>query len=92
LIAVVAAPFAAAAFLSDKQLPSLPTALLLGDVILVSIICSRVLAPARTELGLLAGQLRLADETKLFHMTVEVGLQAYHIQAAGKRGRFQMRL
>ncbi|HLM55184.1 MAG TPA: hypothetical protein VK422_03590 [Pyrinomonadaceae bacterium] len=48
-VAAVAAPFAAAAFLGNQQSPSSATALLLGDIILVFVVCGSVLAAARTE-------------------------------------------
>ena len=44
------------------------------------VVCESILALARTELSLFAGQDGFAGETNLLHMTSEVGLQAHHTQ------------
>jgi hypothetical protein len=75
----VTASLAATAFLLNQHPPPPATALLLGDIILMLVVCRVVLAPARAENGLPAGEWRGADGATTFHMTSKVGLQAYHI-------------
>ncbi len=79
-VATVTTLFATATLLLNQQESSLTATLLLSDIILMFVVCASVLAPARAENRLSAGQIRLANETQLFHTTSKVGLQAYHIQ------------
>ena len=80
LIAVITALFAAATFFINERSPSLSASLLLRDIVLMLVVSETVFATARTESGLLASQVSLADNAKHFYMTSKVGLQAYHIQ------------
>jgi hypothetical protein len=80
VVAIVTAPLAAASFPLNQQQPSFASALLLRDVILMLVIRPGVLAPARAETSLPAGQFHRTDEASPFHKTSKVGLQAYHIR------------
>ena len=55
-------------------------------------VCVSILAAARAELRLPAGQLRFADETNFSHMTSKVGLQAHHTHVRTEADLFQVRL
>lgn len=91
-VAVVTTLHAATALLLNQQMSSLSSTQLLRDVILMFVVRECVLAAEGTEFGLPAAQFRFANETDCFHMTSEVGLQAYHTQILKKWGSFQVRL
>ena len=80
IIATVATSLAAATFPLNQKQPSFAPALLLRDVILMLVVRRGVLAPARAESRLPAGQPTLADGARFLHKTSKVGLRAYHIR------------
>jgi hypothetical protein len=80
IVATVAATVTATSLLLNQQLSSFSAPLLLRDIILMFVIRETVLASARTESSLSAGQSRFADSTNSLHTTSKVGLQAYHTQ------------
>ena len=90
-VAAVTASLAPAALSLNQELLSLSAALLLGDVILMLVICRGVLAPARAENRLPAGKRRFADDADLFHKTYKVGLRAYHIRDMARTISSQVR-
>jgi hypothetical protein len=90
-VAAVTASLAPAALSLNQELFSLAAALLLGDVILMPVVCRSVLATARAEDRLPAAQGSFADDADLFHMTSKVGLRAYHIRVSAMPGSFQVR-
>lgn len=79
LIAAIATLFIMATFHLDKLLSSLSTTLLLGQVVLVSVICCCVFAFAGAILRLLSSKATAAGNTVYFHTILKDGLQANHI-------------
>jgi hypothetical protein len=90
-VAAVTASLAPAALSLNQELFSLSAALLLGDVILVLVVCRSVLTSAWAEDRLPAGKGRFADDADLFHKTYKVGLRAYHIRDLARMVSSQVR-
>ena len=90
-VAAVTASLAPAALSLNQELLSLSAALLLGDVILMLVVCRSVLASARAEDRLPAGKGRCTDDADLFHKTDKVGLRAHHIRVPCLTGSSQVR-
>ena len=90
-VAAVTAALAPAALALNQELFSLSAALLLGDVILMLVVCRSILTPARAENCLPAGKGRLTDDADLFHKTYKVGLRAYHIRVPATSDSSQVR-
>ena len=90
-IAAVSASLTPATLSFNQELFSLTAALLLRHIILMLVVCRIILASARTEDRLPAGQGSFADNADLFHTTYKVGLRAYHIRVPALSDSSQVR-
>ena len=73
LILDIAAALISVAFLLNQKLPSLASALLLRDVILVLVICPSILTVARAKFSLTPCEFRLTGNASFFHMIFKMG-------------------